>query len=76
MSPEAKDPEDAGPSEKFFRDIYTYLDDCYKKKMDRGLPQLLLMLDSRGGFFGLFVGSGLVDEGGDLQYGSSDWTMV
>jgi hypothetical protein len=29
-----------------FRNIYTYLDDCYSQDVEPSLPQLLLMLDS------------------------------
>lgn len=29
-----------------FRNIYTYLDDCYMQNVEPSLPQLLLMLDS------------------------------
>lgn len=29
-----------------FRNIYTYLDDCYLQNVEPSLPQLLLMLDS------------------------------
>ena len=29
-----------------FRNIYTYLDDCYGQNVEPSLPQLLLMLDS------------------------------
>jgi hypothetical protein len=29
-----------------FRNIYTYLDDCYLQDVEPSLPQLLLMLDS------------------------------
>ncbi|KAF2152401.1 hypothetical protein K461DRAFT_146181 [Myriangium duriaei CBS 260.36] len=34
----------AGASERFFRCIYSYLDDCHSQKVAPSLPQLLLML--------------------------------
>ncbi|KAF7187692.1 putative oxidoreductase patJ [Pseudocercospora fuligena] len=37
---------DEGAGEKFFRNIYSYLDDCYLQDVSPSLPQLLLMLDS------------------------------
>lgn len=30
----------------FFRNIYSYLDDCYLQNVSPSLPQLLMMLDS------------------------------
>lgn len=30
----------------FFRNIYSYLDDCYIQNVSPSLPQLLMMLDS------------------------------
>lgn len=42
----AKDPEDAGTTARFFRNIYQYLDDCRIQKVSPSLPQLLLLLDS------------------------------
>nr|OQO21473.1 hypothetical protein B0A51_08852 [Rachicladosporium sp. CCFEE 5018] len=38
--------EDVGINAKFFRNIYTYLDDCYLQNVEPSLPQLLLMLQS------------------------------
>lgn len=35
----------SGSSEKFFRNIYTYLSDCDDQKIQPSLPQLLLFLD-------------------------------
>ncbi|KAK4561769.1 hypothetical protein LTR86_004448 [Recurvomyces mirabilis] len=40
------DPEAEGPNEKFFRNIYQYLDDCYFQNVSPSLPQLLLQLHS------------------------------
>lgn len=47
-SPEspADDPEAYGGSEKFFRNVYSYLDDCYLQGVSPKLSQLLLFLDS------------------------------
>lgn len=45
MSP-SNDPEAFGANAKFFRNIYSYLDDCYTQNVSPSLPQLLLMLDS------------------------------
>lgn len=39
-------PGGSGMSEKFFRNLYTYLDDCEKPKVAPSLPQLLLFIDS------------------------------
>ncbi|MCJ1253176.1 hypothetical protein MMC24_000985 [Lignoscripta atroalba] len=39
-------PEDSGLSERFFRNLYSYLDDCEKTKTAPSLPQLLLFLDA------------------------------
>ncbi|KAI5367963.1 Putative rmlC-like cupin domain superfamily, rmlC-like jelly roll protein [Septoria linicola] len=39
-------PEEEGANEKFFRNIYSYLDDCYVQGVSPKLPQLLLFLDS------------------------------
>ena len=33
-------------SEKFFRNLYSYLEDCGNQKVEPSLPQLLLFLDS------------------------------
>ena len=38
--------EAEGASEKFFRNIYSYLDDCYVQGRSPSLPQLLIFLDS------------------------------
>ncbi|KAK3705814.1 hypothetical protein LTR37_013121 [Vermiconidia calcicola] len=40
------DPVANGPNAKFFRNIYTYLDDCWLQDVGPSLPQLLVMLDS------------------------------
>lgn len=40
------DPEAEGANSMFFRNIYSYLDDCYLQNVSPSLPQLLLMLDS------------------------------
>lgn len=37
---------DAGISERFFRNLYSYLEDCSNQKVQPSLPQLLLFLDS------------------------------
>lgn len=42
----ANDPEAEGANAKFFRNIYSYLDDCYNQNVAPSLPQLLLFLDS------------------------------
>ncbi|EME47294.1 hypothetical protein DOTSEDRAFT_69283 [Dothistroma septosporum NZE10] len=42
----ADDPEAYGANAKFFRNIYSYLDDCYLQGASPSLPQLLLFLDS------------------------------
>ena len=42
----ASEPEAFGANEKFFRNIYSYLDDCYSQNVTPSLPQLVLMLDS------------------------------
>ncbi|SMR50978.1 unnamed protein product [Zymoseptoria tritici ST99CH_1E4] len=35
-----------GADDRFFRNIYSYLDDCYVQNLSPSLPQLLLMLDA------------------------------
>lgn len=40
------EPEAYGANAKFFRNIYSYLDDCYTQDVSPSLPQILLMLDS------------------------------
>lgn len=42
----SNEPEAFGANSKFFRNIYSYLDDCYTQNVSPSLPQLLLMLDS------------------------------
>jgi len=42
----AEPEEQSGISERFFRNLYSYLDDCEKQKVAPSLPQLLLFLDS------------------------------
>ncbi|KAK0842655.1 hypothetical protein LTR91_025169 [Friedmanniomyces endolithicus] len=42
----AGDPEGEGMNEKFFRNIYQYLDDCWVQGQAPRLPQLLLILHS------------------------------
>ncbi|KAK6005275.1 hypothetical protein QM012_008054 [Aureobasidium pullulans] len=37
---------DLGVSERFFRNLYSYLDDCTRQNVSPSLPQLLLFLDS------------------------------
>ncbi|KAG9678446.1 hypothetical protein KCU99_g1223, partial [Aureobasidium melanogenum] len=37
---------DLGVSERFFRNLYSYLEDCSRQKVSPSLPQLLLFLDS------------------------------
>ncbi|KAI4748406.1 hypothetical protein E4T50_01286 [Aureobasidium sp. EXF-12298] len=37
---------DLGVSEKFFRNLYSYLEDCSRQNTSPSLPQLLLFLDS------------------------------
>nr|OQO30370.1 hypothetical protein B0A51_02037 [Rachicladosporium sp. CCFEE 5018] len=44
--PGSVEDEDVGINSKFFRNIYTYLDDCYLQNVEPSLPQLLLMLHS------------------------------
>jgi len=46
LSKSDADVEGYGCSEKFFRNIYSYLDDCTSQKVAPSLPQLLLFLDS------------------------------
>jgi len=48
VSPRAKpgDPESEGTNEKFFRNLYTYLDDCWAQGKSPAIPQLLLFLHS------------------------------
>ncbi|KAK3116772.1 hypothetical protein LTR53_002538 [Teratosphaeriaceae sp. CCFEE 6253] len=41
-----EDPEAEGPNERFFRNIYQYLDDCWVQGQTPRLPQLLLQLHS------------------------------
>jgi hypothetical protein len=36
----------ADKTTRSFRNIYTYLDDCYMQDVEPSLPQLLMMLDS------------------------------
>lgn len=42
----ASQPEEDGISERFFRNLYTYLDDCESQSVAPSLPQLLLFLHS------------------------------
>jgi hypothetical protein len=42
----SEDPEAEGATSKFFRNVYSYLDDCYIQNVSPSLPQLLMMLDS------------------------------
>jgi len=42
----AEPEEQSGISERFFRNLYSYLDDCEKQNVAPSLPQLLLFLDS------------------------------
>jgi len=37
-------PSSAGVSSKFFRNLYSYLDDCHQQSVQPSVPQLLLML--------------------------------
>lgn len=39
-------PEAEGVSERFFRNLYSYLDDCYVQGASPSLFQLLIFLDS------------------------------
>ncbi|KAF2720729.1 hypothetical protein K431DRAFT_225703 [Polychaeton citri CBS 116435] len=38
--------EEEGATERFFRNLYSYLEDCHQQKVAPSLPQLLLFLDS------------------------------
>jgi len=46
MSPRASSETSAGIDERFFRNLYSYLEDCSRQNTSPSLPQLLLFLDS------------------------------